>query len=118
MASNKGQWAEALVAQFLQKRHMTIIARNVLYPFGELDIVAQDHKTIVFVEVKYRQSLLYGYPAEAVSKIKQKKIILAAHAFLQRFHLMPLCRFDVVSVTGNMDNPHIDHIIDAFWAED
>lgn len=72
----------------------------------------------VFVEVKHRRSQAFGEPYEAVTKSKQKKIILAANAYLQKFrNNIPTCRFDVVSLVGDLKNPLIEHISDAFLAE-
>lgn len=118
MAINAGLRAEEAVAAYLDKKGFRVLKRNVRYPFGELDIVAEHERTLVFVEVKYRQKLSYGSPFEAVSLSKQRKIILAAKAYLQEHHAsMPACRFDVVSLSGDLNDPLIDHIADAFWDE-
>jgi len=77
------------------------------------------HKsTVVFLEVKYRKNKAFGAPFEAVSALKQRKIILAAQAYLQRhYKTLPACRFDVVSMSGDLSDPEIEHLEDAFWAE-
>lgn len=113
-----GSQAEALAAAYLTKLGYKIIAQNINYRFGELDIVARDKQILVFIEVKHRRSQTYGMPYEAVTRSKQHKIILAAHAYLQKYPgKMPICRFDVVSLVGDLKNPHIEHISDAFLAE-
>lgn len=114
-----GHQAEHVAAGYLQKIGFRIVSRNVRYAFGELDIVACDKKTLVFVEVKYRRSLGYADPVYAVSRAKQKKIILAARAFLQSWQgNEPSCRFDVVTLLGDLQNPKLDHIKNAFWDEE
>jgi putative endonuclease len=119
MTGSIGKKAEDVAAAYLEKYGMVILAKNVMYPFGELDLVALDKKVLVFIEVKYRYSLAFGFPLEAVSRAKQKKIILAAKAYLQKRKCEePRCRFDVVSLWGDLKNPVIDHIEDAFWVED
>lgn len=118
MGNSRGQFAEEAVATFLAKRRFKILAKNVVFPFGELDLVADDGGTLVFIEVKYRKNSDYGEPYEAVGKSKQRKIILAAKAYLQKFKTEPPCRFDVVSIGGDLKNPVIEHLQDAFWVED
>lgn len=112
-----GITAEEFAATYLSRKGYEILHKNLSFSFGELDLVALDKKTVVFVEVKYRRSLSFGYPFEAVGKSKQKKIILAAKAYLARFKMVPDCRFDVISLHGDLKNPEVEHIIDAFWDE-
>jgi putative endonuclease len=118
MAKSIGAIAENSVAHYLTKRGYQVIGKNVTYPFGELDLVLRHQQTLVFCEVKYRKNQFYGAPFEAVTRAKQKKIILAAKAYLQKHHTsLPACRFDVVSLSGDLSNPVIEHIEDAFWDE-
>lgn len=112
-----GHSFENEAAKYLEKQGFRIIARNVSYGFGELDLVAKDNTTLVFVEVKYRRDARYSAPFEAVTTAKQKKIIKAAQAYLQKISPTPSCRFDVISMTGSGENLEIDHIKDAFWVE-
>lgn len=119
MTIKVGRTAEDVVLNYLKRRGFTIIARNVSFPFGELDLVASLKGTMVFIEVKYRKNNAFGFPYEAVSQKKQRKIILAAKAFLKdRPGAMPHCRFDVISLSGDLTTPSIEHIEDAFWVED
>lgn len=117
MSRALGLNCENEAAKYLEKQGFRIIARNVSYSFGELDLVAEDNKTLVFIEVKYRRDTRYSAPFEAVTIAKQKKIIKAAQAYLQKISKTPNCRFDVISMTGSVENLHIDHIKDAFWVE-
>lgn len=118
MTAERGKSAEQLAAAFIKKKGLRILAHNVTYPFGELDLVAEESETLVFIEVKYRRNLDFGFPEEAVSRAKQKKIIKAAKAYLEQFRkTIPPCRFDVVSMWGDLRAPNIEHIVDAFWDE-
>ena len=119
MSLEIGKLAEAKVQEYLIKRGYRIIAKNISYPFGELDIIAEQNGVLVFVEVKYRQSRQSGFHFEAVNLSKQKKIIKAAQCYLQKCKgEIPSCRFDVVGVWGTFDSLVIDHIIDAFWIQE
>jgi putative endonuclease len=114
----QGFLAEEKAAAFLKNLGYTILDRNVNYAFGELDIVAEDKKILVFVEVKQRLNTEYGDPLEAVTLFKQRKIIRAAKAYLSKWDKeLPICRFDVISIVGEPNNFSIEHILDAFWAE-
>lgn len=118
MAQALGKRAEDAVANYLQKQGLLILERNKTYYVGEIDIVARDGETLVFVEVKYRKNMDFGAPYEAVTTSKQKKIIRAAQVYLQGYRIEPVCRFDVISVLGDVANPRIEHLRDAFWIED
>ena len=100
----KGNFIESAATAFLMRNGFTILARNYAYRGGELDIVARDGDTIVFVEVKSVWSSGQGNPASRVNIEKQKKIWKTACHFLstkKEFAPMGLdsrCRFDVLSV--------------------
>ena len=115
-----GRRGEAAAARFLKRRGYKIIARgNRLRP-GELDLVAVDRdRTIVFVEVKTRQSQDAGHPAEAVDAAKQRQLTRLAVTFLKRHGLLEhAARFDVVAVTwpDGRRRPTVEHFINAFDA--
>ncbi len=89
---------EAAVAE-LRARGYRILDRNVRLRRGELDVVADDKGTVVFVEVKARRSAAYGTPAEAVTPRKQRTLIALAQAYLARRAMAGRpCRFDVAEV--------------------
>ena len=95
---------------------MRLLARNYHAPGGEVDLIARDGDTLVFVEVKTRRE---GVPAEAVTPAKQSRLTLAALHFLRRHHALEVrSRFDVVAVTWPVGarSPRIDHQKDAFPA--
>ncbi len=90
---------EDAAAAALRERGYRIVARNVRLRRGELDIIAEDHGTLVFVEVKTRRSRAYGTPAEAVTPAKRRALATLALAYLGRRGLCGrACRFDVVEV--------------------
>jgi putative endonuclease len=114
-----GQRGEAAAVRYLRRRGYKILARGDRFGPGELDLVALDHRTIVFVEVKTRQSHDAGHPAEAVDHDKQRRLTRLAVAFLKRHGLLEHpARFDVIAITWPADRwlPTIDHIQDAFEA--
>jgi putative endonuclease len=113
-----GGRGEAAAARFLRRRGYHIVARGEQC-FGEIDVVAVDNRTVVFVEVKTRNSDLAGSPESAVDDEKQRRLTRAALGFLKRHDLLGnSARFDVVAVTwpNGQRRPRIEHIIDAFPA--
>jgi putative endonuclease len=114
-----GQRGEAAAARYLKRRGYKILARGDRFGPGELDLVMLDRDTIVFVEVKTRQSHDAGLPAEAVDQLKQRKLTRLAVTFLKRHGLLERpARFDVVAVTWPAGKwlPAIEHIRNAFEA--
>jgi putative endonuclease len=114
-----GQRGEAAAARHLRRHGYQILARgDRLWP-GELDLVALDGQTIVFVEVKTRQSQQAGHPSESVDAAKQRRLTRLAVTFLKRHGLLEHpARFDVVAVTWPEGHrrPSIEHIENAFEA--
>ena len=94
-----------------------ILERNYRMKYGEIDIIAEDYGTIVFVEVKTRRSISYGTPAQAVNYRKQNKIIQMAQIYLRqrRIENRP-CRFDVIEVYAVRGDWQVHHIKGAFEA--
>ncbi len=94
-----GQRGEKLATEHLLAQGYRILARNVRYPAGELDIVAQDGSYLVFVEVRTRRGRNYGSPEESVTRTKQAKLIEVARTYLQEHELHDVdWRIDVVAV--------------------
>jgi putative endonuclease len=93
---NKG---EAGAISFLKRQGFKILETNYRIRSAEIDIIAKDHNTICFIEVKTRSGLTKGLPREAVTRTKQKKIIQAALIYLKKTGLTEAkARFDVVEV--------------------
>jgi putative endonuclease len=113
----RGEWA---AAKYLKRQGYKILAiGDRLKHRDELDIVASDSRTVVFVEVKTRTSQMQGHPAEAVDGFKQRKLTKLAVTFMKRHGLLEYsARFDVVAITWpeNAKRPEIEHIKNAFEA--
>jgi putative endonuclease len=114
-----GRRGENAAARFLARRGYIIVARGQRGQIGELDLVAVDGRTVVFVEVKTRTTQDAGHPADAVDEAKQRQLTRLALAFLQRHDLLEAkSRFDVVAITWPADGrrPQIEHFPSAFEA--
>ena len=111
-----GNRGERLAAKTLKAKGYRILARNCRSRWGEIDLIAMDGNTIVFVEVKTRSEQTQGRPEEAVTATKQKQISRAAAAWLQRNRLNHHhCRFDVIAIVWRTgEDPLIDHFQSAF----
>jgi len=109
-----GSRGEDLASEFLKDAGYRIIARNYKTPIGELDIIAKDGETLVFVEVKARSSNAFGYPFEAVDSRKRHKLKNLALLYLKNQKKNCAVRFDVISITLNGTKKEIEHIKDAF----
>lgn len=114
-----GDAAETLAVKKLKKAGYKIIERNFTARCGEIDIIAKDREYIVFVEVRYRKTGLYGSGAETVDFAKRKKIIRTALCYLAKNNASEHpARFDVVSISGALDGKYdIEVIKNAFDAE-
>ncbi|MBI2939965.1 MAG: YraN family protein [Chloroflexi bacterium] len=94
-----GQLGETLAMRYLERRGYTIVARNVRTARGELDLVAHDGGTLVFVEVRTRRTSAYGTPEESVDARKRAKLVELAEAYLQTQPSTDVpCRIDVIVV--------------------
>ena len=110
----QGSTAENLACQYLETRGLVLVARNVRYRGGELDLIMRDGEHLVFVEVRSRRHARYGTPAESVTRTKQQRLLRAAAVYLQRRRLDPPCRFDVVAILEPSGEPQVEWIRDAF----
>jgi putative endonuclease len=112
-----GDRGEDAAAKFLKRQGYHILARGLDSRLGELDIVAVDGRTVVFVEVKTRRSDEMGDPAEAIDKRKEQRMTQAALRYLKTNRLLEYAsRFDVVAITWpeNSRTPTIEHYKNAF----
>ncbi len=96
-----GNQAEDFAAKFLIAEGLTLLERNVTFKVGEIDLIMQDKKSLVFVEVRRRKHLQYGGALASITATKRKRLTRAALAYLQRRRLMDkiACRFDLVAIT-------------------
>lgn len=113
-----GKLGEELAADALRGLGYAILARRYRTRYGEIDIVAQDEETLVFVEVKARKSDRYGSAAESVTNSKQRRIAAMALDYLRWVNrLDDPCRFDVVAIDGlGTSQTTVKVIRDAFMA--
>lgn len=110
-----GRSGERMAERYLRRLGYRIAARNFRAAGGEIDLVAIDGKTVVFVEVKRRSGVGAGAPEEAVDDRKQERLKRAAHAFTERFKVADRpVRFDVVAIRDEGRHHHLDHLKDAF----
>ncbi len=111
-----GKLGEKIALHFLEDNKYKVTARSYRLFRGEIDIIAYDQKTLVFVEVKTRRSTDYGFPEESVTPSKQQQIRKIAQGFLVKNNLQDVeCRFDVISLSfDEKEGYSICHIKDAF----
>ena len=111
-----GNSGEEIAGKFLEKSGYRIIARNYRCKLGEIDIIARDGETLVFIEVKTRTDSAFGSPAAAVTVRKQRQIGKAAQWYLAEhgLHEAP-ARFDVIAIVRGKGGRHqVEHLPDAF----
>ncbi|WP_026369375.1 YraN family protein [Kallotenue papyrolyticum] len=117
-----GQRAETLAALHLQRQGYGIIARNWRCAQGEIDIIATDGATLVFVEVRARRSTRQGTPEESITPAKQRRLIELAAAYLQTLEeqgqpWIGPWRIDVIAVRlaadGSAAVRHLSHAVEA-----
>ena len=112
-----GAAGERAAERFLRRQRYTIVERNYRTPAGEIDLIALDGPTVVFVEVKTRTGSAHGSPFDAVDLRKQRQIIRAAQRFLAAKRLLERpARFDVVGVWWEDGDPRCELIRNAFEA--
>lgn len=113
---NFGRSSEDAAAVFLRNKGYKILRTNYRVKFGEIDIIAEDHQAICFIEVKSRVDCSLGHPKEALTPRKQDKISRAALAYLKENRLLNhSARFDVLSIIkGDDDQIDFELVQDAF----
>lgn len=114
----RGRQAEVAAEEYLCARGLRFLARNFRVRGGEVDLILEDGETLVFVEVRARDSDRQGGALESVTAAKQRKLLLAAGVWLQqrpRWAQRP-CRFDVIGFEGRGQQQRIEWIRGAFTA--
>ena len=116
MSKNKeiGRKGESIAVDYLIKKGFTVLEKNFTYHRFEIDIIAKIKNTLVFIEVKTRQSHKFGYPEEAVDNKKIDHILDCADHYIYQIQWDGNIRFDIVSI---LFKPKllINHIEDAFY---
>lgn len=109
--SLSGEQAEIRARRYLKEHRYKILNTNFKNKIGEIDIIAEDNKVIVFVEVKYKDTSFFGLPREMVDVRKQYKIRQVAMSYINKYSLHDKAiRFDVIEILGDK----ITHIKDCF----
>lgn len=110
-----GHWGEDLAAEYLQDKGYIILERDWKSGHRDLDIIALDGDTVVFVEVKTRQNRMFADPETAVNYQKIKNLRSAANHYVKYRRISYNIRFDIITIIGTIGNePEIEHIEDAF----
>ncbi|MBU0697874.1 MAG: YraN family protein [Pseudomonadota bacterium] len=110
-----GRKSESIAVRHLKKNGYKILEQNYRNQLGEIDVIAKDKDTLVFVEVKARRSGGYGSPKWAVTPKKQRQISKVALYYLKAVKQKNVkARFDVVAISSFDDNPRIELIKNAF----
>lgn len=110
-----GAEGEKIAEAFLRKKGYRLVERNYRCRLGEVDLIALDRGTVVFIEVKTRSDASFGRPLEAVPRHKQRRMIKTAMLFISRHRLHDRdARFDVVGVSLEGKAPLIEHVENAF----
>ena len=112
-----GDRGERIAERYLLKQGYVIVDRSYQNAIGEIDLIAVDDRTVVFVEVKTRSSHEKGHPAEAVDAEKQKQLTRVGLSYMKWHHLSEVSvRFDVIAITwpSRSDEPQIEHFENAF----
>lgn len=112
-----GNNGEMLASRYLMNEGFAILHYNWRVGHKEIDLIARERDTLVFVEVKSRRNEHYGNAYDAVTPQKARLLISAAEAYVQRFEIDLEVRFDIVTVIGSCEPYKIEHIRDAFRPE-
>ncbi len=112
----KGQKGEDLAVTFLTEKGFEILETNWRFKRAEIDIIAKDHKILVFIEVKTRTTDYFGAPEESIKDKKKQLMADAASDYMQRIGHEWEIRFDYISIIfEDEDNFHLRHYPDAFF---
>ncbi len=112
---NVGKIGEEQAKLYLQNNNYKIIETNWRYKKYEIDLIAEFSEKLIIVEVKTRSSSDFGNPEIFVDKKKQKFLISATNAYIEKNNVEKEVRFDIVSVLYSNNNLTIEHLPDAFY---
>jgi putative endonuclease len=107
-----GEMGEKIAAEFLKRQGYNILHQNYRCRFGEIDIVAKDNSSYVFIEVKTRRGLEYGRPIEAINKVKINRMLKTLQFYLKQYKIYNSnIRVDAMEIiVNNSKNIEINHI--------
>lgn len=108
---SQGNLGEDRAVIFLEQKGYLILTRNFRSQFGEVDIIAQDHDCIVFIEVKMRSSSIFGTPREAITSVKLQKIIMVGMLYLKSVSKEhSKYRIDAIEIENDGQDFKINHL--------
>jgi len=110
-----GKLGEQLAARYLIDKGYEILDENWCHGKAEIDLIAYINKQLIFVEVKTRSSIVFGYPEEFVDGTKQRLLQFAAEEYIELMNHQGEVRFDIISILFLKENHTLNHIEDAFW---
>ena len=111
-----GDWGERVAEYFLHRKGYSVIAKNFNTRYGEIDLVSKKGDRFIFIEVKTRANRKYGIPEEAVTSLKQRRLVRAAEIFISANHLENVdWQIDVLAIEGspNDENIKVRHLKNA-----
>ena len=111
----RGIEGEDLATEFLKQKGFEVLERNFRYKHSEIDLIVSRGNWLVFVEVKTRTSIAFGYPEEFVDYKKKRKILEGALEYMYMKDWQGNVRYDIVSINIVRGRPEIHHIEDAFY---
>lgn len=120
LSKEKGNLGERIAIDYLKNKNLNFVCKNYYSKYGEIDIIFENSKYIIFVEVKLRKKNAIVSGLEAISYSKQKKIVRTAYSYIQNFGVTKQPRFDVISIAIDYktQNRSITHIENAFMLEE
>jgi putative endonuclease len=110
--------AEKIALTFLTNKGLSELKTNYRSKYGEIDLIMNDIDTVVFIEVRYRSNTKFIDPIETTDKNKVQRIITTSQIYLQEFpEHDKLYRFDIITLTGNINLPQINWVKNAFTVQ-
>ena len=113
-----GAWGEAQAAEYLRRKHYSLVATGYSSKFGEIDLIVKNRKFLVFVEVKTRKNAQFARASDYVDRHKQDRLRITASMYLSQNPTELQPRFDVIEIyapDGPLTaRPEINHLEDAF----
>ncbi len=113
-----GKQAEEIAANYLRNQKVELLTQNFHSRFGEIDLIGLDKEILIFVEVRYRKNEHFLAAVETIDQHKCRKIIITSEYYLNKHkkYQSHLCRYDVMTITGELESPAIEWIKNAFQA--
>ncbi len=116
--TDKGQQTEQACCRYLQQQGLKLVEKNYRTRGGEIDLIMRDQNTLVFVEVRYRNSRAYGGAVESVNYSKQQRILKTAQHYCQQYNIDQPIRIDIVGMqTGQGKQYEFEWVKNALQAD-